>query len=257
MFRILVTTASWLLLFEPTVFADDSSPANEKYQALLKEYDEARRARDIAPKFLEFAEQHSKDAAAFDALVWVVTNLQYRPETTQALGLLQKQHLENERLAGACRAIGRSTLPAAEKLLRAALDKSPHAAVRSQACFHLAALLEQQTSLAEKLRKDPELKERAQQYYGRELSEHLAALDVRQVEQQREKLYEQMRKSFADVAVKDTTMGEFAEKALFAVRHLSVGKVAPDITGEDIDGKKFKLSDYRGKVVMLSYWGHW
>ena len=256
MSRILVT-ASWLLLFGPTVFADDPSPANEKYQALLKEYDEVRRARDFAPKFLEFAEQHSKDPAAFDALAWVVSNLQYRPEITQALSMLQKQHLENERLAGACRVIGRSTMPAAEKLLRAALDKSPHAAVRAEACFHLAVLLEQQASLAEKLRKDPELKERAQQYYGRELSEHLATLDVRQVEQQREKLYEQMRKSFADVTIKDTTMGEFAEKALFAIRHLSVGKVAPDITGEDIHGKKFKLSDYRGKVVMLSYWGHW
>ena len=256
MFRCLVA-AAWLLLFGPTLFADEPSPANEKYQALLKEYDEVRRARDFAPKFLEFAEQHSKDAAAFDALVWVVSNLQYRPEITQALGMLQKQHLENERLAGACRAIGRSTLPAAEKLLRAALDKSPHAAVRAQACFHLAALLEQQTSLTEKLKKEPELKERGQQYYGRELSEHLATLDVKQVEQQREKLYEQMRKSFADVAIKDTTMGDFAEKALFAIRHLSVGKVAPEITGEDIDGKKFKLSDYRGKVVMLSYWGHW
>ena len=85
----------------------------------------------------------------------------------------------------------------------------------------------------------------------------MTTLDVKQVEQQREKLYEQMRKSFADVAIKDTTMGEFAEKALFAIRHLSVGKVAPDINGEDIDGMKFKLSDYRGKVVMLSYWGHW
>ena len=254
--RFLVA-AAWLLLFRPTLFADEPSPANEKYQALLKEYDEVRRARDFAPKFLKFAEQHSKDAAAFDALVWVVSNLQYRPEITQALGMLQKQHLKNERLAGACRAIGRSTLPAAEKLLRAALDKSPHPAVRAQACFHLAALLEQQTSLAEKLKKEPELKERAQQYYGRELSEYLATLDVRQVEQQREKLYEQMRKSFADVAIKDTTMGDFAEKALFAIRHLSVGKLAPEITGEDIDGKKFKLSDYRGKVVMLSYWGHW
>lgn len=255
MLRFLVA-ASWLLVFGPIVFGDETSATNEKYQALLKEYDEVRRPRDFAPKFLEFAEQHSREPEAVDALVWVVTNLQYRPETTHALVLLQK-HVESERLAGACRAIGRSTLPAAEKLLRAALDKSPHADVRAQACFHLAALLEQQTNLAEKLKKEPDLKERAQQYYGRELSEHLAALDVRQVEQQREKLYEQMRTSFADVVIKDTTMDKFADKALFAIRHLSIGKVAPEITGEDIDGKKFKLSDYRGKVVMLSFWGHW
>jgi hypothetical protein len=36
-----------------------------------------------------------------------------------------------------------------------------------------------------------------------------------------------------------------------------VGKPAPEIEGEDIDGVKFKLSDYRGKVVLLDFWGHW
>jgi len=29
------------------------------------------------------------------------------------------------------------------------------------------------------------------------------------------------------------------------------------IMGEDIDGKKFKLSDYRGKVVEIVFWGDW
>ena len=33
-----------------------------------------------------------------------------------------------------------------------------------------------------------------------------------------------------------------------------VGKQAPDIEGEDQDGKHFKLSDYRGKVVLLYFW---
>lgn len=32
---------------------------------------------------------------------------------------------------------------------------------------------------------------------------------------------------------------------------------APEISGPDIDGKDFKLSDYRGKVVMLDFWGNW
>jgi hypothetical protein len=38
---------------------------------------------------------------------------------------------------------------------------------------------------------------------------------------------------------------------------LEVGNLAPEIEGEDIDGKKFKLSDYRGKIVMLDFWGNW
>jgi hypothetical protein len=36
-----------------------------------------------------------------------------------------------------------------------------------------------------------------------------------------------------------------------------VGNLAHEIEGEDIDGKKFKLSDYRGKVVLLDFWASW
>jgi hypothetical protein len=32
---------------------------------------------------------------------------------------------------------------------------------------------------------------------------------------------------------------------------------AIEITGTDLDGVDFKLSDYRGKVVMLDFWGDW
>jgi hypothetical protein len=38
---------------------------------------------------------------------------------------------------------------------------------------------------------------------------------------------------------------------------LAIGKVAPEIEGEDVNGKSFKLSDYRGKVVVLDFWGDW
>jgi cytochrome oxidase Cu insertion factor (SCO1/SenC/PrrC family) len=32
------------------------------------------------------------------------------------------------------------------------------------------------------------------------------------------------------------------------------GQRAPEITGVDGDGVQFKLSDYRGKVVLLDFW---
>lgn len=38
---------------------------------------------------------------------------------------------------------------------------------------------------------------------------------------------------------------------------LNIGQRAPEIEGEDIDGVAFKLSDYRGKVVVLDFWGDW
>jgi hypothetical protein len=38
---------------------------------------------------------------------------------------------------------------------------------------------------------------------------------------------------------------------------IEIGQKAMEINGEDIDGQPFKLSDYRGKVVVLDFWGHW
>jgi hypothetical protein len=36
-----------------------------------------------------------------------------------------------------------------------------------------------------------------------------------------------------------------------------LGKPAPEIAGDDLDAKVFKLSDYKGKVVLLDFWGFW
>ena len=57
--------------------------------------------------------------------------------------------------------------------------------------------------------------------------------------------------------MRDKTLGEYADRALFEIENLTVGKIAPDIEGEDLDGEPFKLSDYRGKIVMLDFWGDW
>ena len=47
-----------------------------------------------------------------------------------------------------------------------------------------------------------------------------------------------------------------AQKKLDAQR-TAVGMIAPDFAAEDVDGRAFKLSDYRGKVVVLDFWGFW
>ena len=37
----------------------------------------------------------------------------------------------------------------------------------------------------------------------------------------------------------------------------SVGKAAPEVTGKDVSGKDLKLSDHKGKVVLVDFWGDW
>lgn len=50
---------------------------------------------------------------------------------------------------------------------------------------------------------------------------------------------------------------EPAAGAKYMMTSLSVGKVAPEITGRDLQGMPFSLSDYRGKVVVLMFSGDW
>ena len=76
-----------------------------------------------------------------------------------------------------------------------------------------------------------------------------------------EQLFERAAKDYAEIEYrgysKNRLIGKRAEMELFEIRRLAVGMVAPEIEGKDIDGTPFKLSDYRGKVVLLDFWGHW
>lgn len=44
---------------------------------------------------------------------------------------------------------------------------------------------------------------------------------------------------------------------LFAAENLQIGMKAPDIVGQDHDGHDIKLSDFRGKVTVIDFWGFW
>ena len=37
----------------------------------------------------------------------------------------------------------------------------------------------------------------------------------------------------------------------------SIGARAPEISAADLKGNSFKLSEYRGMVVLLDFWGDW
>ena len=53
------------------------------------------------------------------------------------------------------------------------------------------------------------------------------------------------------------TVGERAQSELFEIRNLVVSKQAPEMEGQDQDGRRFRLSDYRGKVVLIDFWSEY
>ena len=59
--------------------------------------------------------------------------------------------------------------------------------------------------------------------------------------------------------IADAPESKFAGKAKkkIAGMRFTPGKIAPDFESEDVEGNSFKLSDYRGKVVVLDFWGFW
>jgi peroxiredoxin len=69
----------------------------------------------------------------------------------------------------------------------------------------------------------------------------------------------------ADMPAKVTTDAELkkvkddiaARAAAPRTEMIKVGAMAPDFTTQDINGKPVKLSDYRGKVVVLDFWATW
>ena len=61
---------------------------------------------------------------------------------------------------------------------------------------------------------------------------------------------EGLKKEFPDAVA-------LIDRQLFTVNKLMIGKTAPNIVGKDVEGNQFELKDYRDKVVVLYFTGHW
>lgn len=57
--------------------------------------------------------------------------------------------------------------------------------------------------------------------------------------------------------VSDAELRHALEGVVALREKFGIGAQAPDIAGIDLDGNAFKLSDYRGKVLFLDFWGDW
>jgi thiol-disulfide isomerase/thioredoxin len=241
-------------------------------------------SKKVVGRFLELARAHPTDPVAFDALAWVAICGFQIQESEAAAEMLASGYPHDRRLWLLCEDIRRNpiSLPRAT-LLRAALAHNPDRDTRGQACFDLAQLLIEQAEFV-RLLKTPGLKPFHARFYPKERLARFQTLDADVLTKEAEQLYQRVLDEFADVVPvkwwtvapqmenldpstlyqktqqaerENGVLADRARAALAEIRNLSVGKVAPEIEGVDVKGQHFKLSDYRGMVVVLDFSGSW
>lgn len=265
-------------LAAPSAWAGDDPPAAQKtdetslsaseaYRALLKEYGDAEEAfnkaiqeaktpeqqtrvfqekypkpKEYTGRFLAIAEKHPQAPEAIDALVWVATHAVGQPDADKALTLLRRDHVASGKLGPLCQQLVYYQIPASEPFLREVLEKNPNPEIQGTACYALACTLKSraehpQGGLANLFRPRPE--------------------GAKPPAAEAEELFDRVIAKYGDVKYGRGTLGASAKGELFEIRNLAIGKTAPEIEGQDIAGKPMKLGDYKGKVVVLDFWGNW
>jgi hypothetical protein len=217
------------------VRAEADEAKKKELQAALDTYlREDRPGPKFLPRFEELAVAAAGSPAAFDA--WLkVLELDEKSEkedvdrpARRAFAALLDGFVDSERMGDVVAMLQRGVLPH-ERLIdgfRAVRAKSPHRSVQGAALLALAGELSGRRAVG---------------------SDKAKARDA----------YLEIAKDFADLEQRGRSYGTIAEGFLFDLDHLQVGMVAPDFEAIDENGARFKLSDYRGKVVLLDFWGFW
>ena len=186
-------------------------------------------------KMIALAEKNPDAPVATSALVWATLAGMGRNEKSEAAyDTLIASHLDKEEIAPLTQYMAyrgdEKSLAALEKL---AAD-SAHVKVKGMARFTLASMANRQLS---RMRGDQADTLR---------TEVIAELEA-------------IKKDYGDVTILDSenTLGDAADGLLFSLTKLAIGAEAPEIEGENGAGVPMKLSDYRGRVVLLDFWGDW
>jgi hypothetical protein len=195
---------------------------------------------DFSERFAVIARANQGTPVAFDAWSRVISfgsTSSTRSERgsallKEALDALTKDHIQSEALTGLASNLRYSADSLGEELVVTTLEdiaaRTPHRSVEAAALFTLGAVLGD-----ERAEGDPRLA-------------------------RAKTIFQQLRAEFAEVVGRDgRTYAEAAGAYLFALENLAVGKPCPDFTAVDVEGASFKLSDYKGKVVLLDFWGFW
>ncbi|MCI0376476.1 MAG: peroxiredoxin family protein [Gemmataceae bacterium] len=256
----------------------------EQYIALVKDFNQAAslffnaatdeertkqvaRAIKLAPRLLELVEKNPHDAFVIDALIQVVNQELWLQANTKdpgrandrteasALELLLRHHVRSDKLGEACRRVQYGFRKECETFLRTVLEMSPHRDVQALACLRLAQFLHGRLQRLDLIKEQPEMAKRYERLFGKDYLDALLRQDRAKAVKDVEKVFEWADAKYGDVKVPyGGTVAERVKTELYEIRFLSIGKTVQEIEGDDQDGKRFKLSDYRGKVVLLYFW---
>jgi hypothetical protein len=207
-----------------------------------KIFNKAPKADKTVAQLVELAEANPTDAAVcLHALPFVLNYSGSNPEgkknRDRAIDVLSKHYAANEKLdGGLLMTFGSTPSEKGDALLREVAEKNPKKENQGKAVYCLGLSL---MSQAEKLAKDkPD--------------------EAAKLTKEAEATFERAADKYGDVVLfRKRTVADAAKGSLFEIRHLQVGMAVPEIEADDLDGKPLKLSDYRGKVVLLDFWGNW
>jgi thiol-disulfide isomerase/thioredoxin len=150
-------------------------------------------------------------------------------------------------------------------ILRRVKGENTSKAAQDQATYALAKLLTLRSEWSTAL-SDPKYAQHAadlRKAFGRAAVDDLKQGDSTAQKAEAEKLFQSVSED-ADLGAtkitsgdREISLGELAKRELFERRELLPGKLAPETVGEDLDGKPIRLSDFRGRVVVLTFWASW
>lgn len=253
--------------------SDAARNVEQREQAGARYRAEIARAIDAA---MDLAGEFPRGPVAGVALRFAV--LTSRGQDTEkaipALEALRRDHAREPGMGKFCEQITAAyeRFPAAESLIRAVLDQNPDRVEKGAACHALATLLANQAFTIRLLRTNPaelrryrprfeRIRASWEEAIGREATERYIAKDPVTLDEEADALLDRITSEFGSVPVlveqDKRSLADIARGELFARRNLVVGKPAPDIEGRDHEGKSFRLSEYRGKVVLLTFSGNW
>jgi peroxiredoxin len=211
--------------------------------------DELRKAdRTAAHSLMPLLRKHADDPKVYRGLAFA-TMCGSSDDREEAGALMGKHHLSNPKLLEFAEFGGGECDDFREPIIRNLLaNKEIPAKDRTILQFSLARHLKDKAEVAKM--SDQSITWR----YGSDYIAKFRKRDLAKLEAEALEIFDQLiAKKVPDEFRPGLSILECAETEAYEMRHLAVGKKAPEIVGEDLDGKSMKLSDYRGKVVVLEF----